>query len=177
MKGWLWAPNLHKKTNASTENWDPATNPSWNFGPLKLWTTLPILPDRLRGTKFHEGLVVGSQFTQKDEWSPAKSGPHDQPFMEFRTPRIGDNTAPILRLIANATAAKCVRNRHSGRKKHQNRPTTDLCKNTLFLKNNRFAQLFRFRDQHSTVCNFCLRFGTTLARKSSILLVSEQTLP
>ena len=36
---------LTQKTKDSMENWDPTTNPSWNFVPLRLGTTLPTYCD------------------------------------------------------------------------------------------------------------------------------------
>ena len=106
-----------------------------------------------------------------------KLGPHDRPSREFRTPRIGDNTALVFRFHAKAHTGNCVRDQHYSRKNTKFGLRLMCVKTRRILKNGRFAELFRFRDQHYTVCNFWLRFGTTPTWKFSILQISEQTLP
>ena len=61
MKGWSWGPNLHKKTNGLKENWDPTTNPSWNFVPPKLGTTLPLFFDFMQ--KLTQEIVFATNTT------------------------------------------------------------------------------------------------------------------
>ena len=106
-----------------------------------------------------------------------KFGPHDQPFMEFCTPPIGDNTAHVLRLHAKAHTGNCVRDQHYSRKNTKFGLRLICVKTRRFLKIAPFSQNFQFRDQHSTVCNFRLPLGTTRTWKFGILQISERPLP
>ena len=88
-EGLVVGSQFTQKTNGFPESWDPTTNPSWNFVPFELGTTLPIFSPKLRGTKFHGGLVMGSQFVQKMIEYPVNWDPTTDPHADSVPPQLG----------------------------------------------------------------------------------------
>ena len=94
-EGLVVGSQFTQKTNGFPVSWYPTTNPSWNFEPFELGTTLSILSDRLRGTKFHEGFVMGSQFAQKMIAFPVNWDPTTDPHADSVPVKFGPTLTEI----------------------------------------------------------------------------------
>ena len=125
----------------------------------------------------HASLHIRANPHAKNDWTLCKLGPHNRPSRGFCTGQIRANTAQSFSVIAKATAGKCVHDQHYKRKNTKFGLRLICVKTRRFLKNTWFSLNFRFHDQHSTICNFRLRFRTTPTCNSVILQVSEQNLP